>query len=118
MPLKMRKGAAERRSVLPGGPRRAVRGGHKTERINFQRYFQSGKAMGWTDTEGRGMRESGGAVRRRNGGRETLLCGGEFSGEAPNEREFLRAVILIGCRRRRRADSLTLFIYFCMIRRE
>ena len=60
------------------------------------------------------MRESGGAVRRRNGGRETLFCGGEFSGEA-NEREFLRAVILIGCRR---ADSLTLFIYFCMIRRE
>ena len=114
VPLKMRKGAAERRSVLPGGPRRAVRGGHETERINFQRYFQNGK----TDTEGRGMRESGGAVRRRNGGRETLLCGGEFSGEAANEREFLRAVILIGCRRRRRADSLTLFVYFCMIRRE
>lgn len=74
--------------------------------------------MGWSDTEGRGLRESGSAVRRRNGGRETLFCGGEFSGEAANEREFLRAVILIGCRRRRRADSLTLFIYFCMIRRE
>lgn len=42
----------------------------------------------------------------------------EFSNEAANEREFLRAVILIGCRRRRRADSLTPFIYFCMIRRE
>ena len=78
VPLKMRREAAERRSVPPGGLRRAVRGGHKTERINFQRYFQSGKAMGWTDTEGRGMWESGGAVRGRNGGRETLLCGGNF----------------------------------------
>ena len=63
VPLKMRKGAAERRSVLSSGPRRAVRGGHKTERINFQRYFQSGKAMGWSDTEGR----------------EILFCGGNFS---------------------------------------
>lgn len=34
--------------------------------------------MGWTDTEGRGMRESGGAVRGRNGGREILFCGGNF----------------------------------------
>lgn len=34
---------------------------------------------GWTDTEGRGMRDSGGAVRRRNGGREILFCGGNFS---------------------------------------
>lgn len=61
VPLKTRRGATERRSVPPGGLRRAVRGGHETERINFQRYFQNGKAMGWTDTEGRGMRESGGA---------------------------------------------------------
>lgn len=114
VPLKMRKGAAERRSVLPGGPRRAVRGGHKTERINFQRYFQSGKAMGWSDTEGRGLRESGSAVRRRNGGRETLLCGGEFPGEAASARNFLRAVILIGCRAAqagRFVDTLCLFLY-------
>lgn len=62
-------------------------------------------------------------------GKAAALCGegtaagrrcfaaGIFCGAA-NEREFLRAVILIGCRRRRRADSLTLFVYFCMIRRE
>ena len=118
VPLKMRKGAAERRSVLPGGPRRAVRGGHKTERINFQRYFQSGKAMG----DGRIQRAEacGKAVRcaakeRRQGDpvlRREFFCG------AANEREFLRAVILIGCPAAHGADSLTLFVYFCMIRRE
>ena len=63
----------------------------------------AGKRRRWAEKE----RRQGDAALRR-----------EFSGEAANEREFLRAVILIGCRRRRRADSLTLFVYFCMIRRE
>lgn len=42
----------------------------------------------------------------------------EFFCGAANEREFLRAVILIGCPAAHGADSLTLFVYFCMIRRE
>lgn len=55
------------------------------------------------------------AKERRQGDpvlRREFFCG------AANEREFLRAVILIGCPAAHGADSLTLFVYFCMIRRE
>ena len=91
---------------------------------------QSGADMKQRGSIFSGIFKTGRRIQRAEAcGKAAALCGegtaagrrcfaaGIFCGAA-NEREFLRAVILIGCRRRRRADSLTLFVYFCMIRRE
>ena len=116
LPCRLKCGKGPRKDALFCRAARGAQSGTDMKQRGsiFQRYFQNGMD-GYRGQRHAGQRRRCAAKERRQG--DPVLWREFFCGAA-SEREFLRAVILIGCPAAHGADSLTLFVYFCMIRRE